>query len=273
MTNKILFIDDDELALSLLPLVFKDEGYEIYTCSDPIEAIKLVLEIDFSVISTDLQMPKISGIDFLNTQEVVASKATKIIISGVSDLEAVIKAINSGVVWRYIQKPYLNEDIRIAVSNAVQFYEERQLKEKYFKEMMASKKELEELNENLTQMVQDRTRVIEDRSRLLKLLATTDDQTFIIEEAIKSIVAICGNLNFKIIKGTPSDLMFFPLMNDNNYLGCIIFDEINEDQLENITDALQGYAPIIEFCLTLLEAKANTVNILNDFSFLLNEDS
>lgn len=271
MTNKILFLDDDESILDLLKHVFDRKGYEIYIASDPLEAINLISKVEFSVITIDLLMPKINGHDFLRSPEVSSSKAIKIVISALLEVEGIVKIINCGLVWRYIQKPFKNEELLQAVSNAVDFYQEKKEKEKYYNEMISSKKEIEDLNKNLNKIIEDRMRISEGRSQLLKRLATTDEQEVIIGETIKLIEDICGNLNFRIVKEKPADLMFYPLMSGDKRLGYIVFDEIKENQLEKITDVLQGFAPIVELCLTLLNAKSNADSILNELNYLNDE--
>src|SRR4029077_1024368 len=104
MKEKLLVLDDESLILTSLEHLF-DDDYEVFTTTDAETALRLVLEHDIAVILCDERMPGVSGHEFLRRVKEV-SRATRVMMSGYADMNALTEAVNSGQIFAYIAKPW-----------------------------------------------------------------------------------------------------------------------------------------------------------------------
>ena len=121
---RLLYVDDEEDNL----LVFKSSFrriYDVSTASSAEEASSLLRKNDFDVIISDQRMPKTSGVEFL-TSLPKAMKNIRMILTGYSDIDAVINALNSGKIAHYISKPWEKDQLKNTIDDALQaLYEKR----------------------------------------------------------------------------------------------------------------------------------------------------
>src|SRR5262245_59303598 len=108
---RALVVDDEQDNLDLLKRVLRKE-YDVHAALSGEEALKLMEHFDFSLILTDQRMPKMLGTDFLSESVKRDPTALRILITGYSDIESVIDAINKGSVHRYIKKPWNQDELR-----------------------------------------------------------------------------------------------------------------------------------------------------------------
>ena len=116
---KALVVDDEQDNLDLLKRVLRKE-YDVYAALSGEEALKLMETHDFSLILTDQRMPKMLGTDFLSESVKLDPTALRILITGYSDIESVIDAINKGSVHRYIKKPWNQDELKREIEVARQ---------------------------------------------------------------------------------------------------------------------------------------------------------
>ncbi len=121
--KRILVVDDEKVVLAALRETLRLTGYEVFAVEDPLEALRLLRVDAFSVILTDQQMPALTGLEFLAQAKELQPNATRILITAVLSLGTVINAINKGEVYRFIVKPWLQEELLVTVRNATQRYE------------------------------------------------------------------------------------------------------------------------------------------------------
>jgi len=119
----ILVVDDEEVIASALGEILRQAKYEVVTMSQPLAALEELRKREFSVIITDQRMPGLSGLDLLAEARRVQPNATRILITGVLNLDTVIEAINQGEIFRFIVKPWLREEFLATVNNGLQRYE------------------------------------------------------------------------------------------------------------------------------------------------------
>ncbi|KER09614.1 MAG: hypothetical protein HY22_10190 [[Candidatus Thermochlorobacteriaceae] bacterium GBChlB] len=119
---QLLFVDDEPMILQSLSLLFED--YTVLTATSGEDGLKLLAQHPISVIVSDQRMPKMTGVEFLRQAKEIAPHAIRILMTGYSDLDAVINSVNVGEVFRYINKPWqadkLRETIRFACAVAGQ---------------------------------------------------------------------------------------------------------------------------------------------------------
>jgi len=123
MKDTILLVDDEKSILNSIIRLFLNEKYEILTAASGKEALQIMEENDVSLIISDHRMPEMTGVEFLSLAKDIAPDAIRIMLTGYADLEASINAINEGEVYRFITKPWNDEELLITVKRALEHRE------------------------------------------------------------------------------------------------------------------------------------------------------
>ena len=159
---RLLFIDDEEINRSNFLETFGDE-YEILLAGSGEEALEIMArESTLALILSDQRMPGISGAEVLARARELAPKAERIMITGYSEPDDIMAAINQGQVYRYILKPWTSGELRVAIIHAV---ERHQLKEENLALLLA----LEKKNFELEELVRARTMELKNLQSLLPI--------------------------------------------------------------------------------------------------------
>src|ERR1700741_1210118 len=123
MTFKLLLVDDEMANIRLLERLVR-EDYQCLTATSGEEAIQLLDQHEVAVIITDQRMPNMTGIELLKRSAGRRPHMVRILLTGYTDLEALVEAVNCGLVYMYVSKPWKNDDLKLRVSRAVQHYEQ-----------------------------------------------------------------------------------------------------------------------------------------------------
>ena len=115
---RILFIDDEERILSALKSLFRDR-YHVFTTTDCQKALDFVSKYDMHVIVSDQRMPEMLGVEFLRRSREISPNSVRILLTGYSDLAAIVGSMNDGEVYRFISKPWDNSELRTVMGEAV----------------------------------------------------------------------------------------------------------------------------------------------------------
>lgn len=116
---KILFVDDEEPVLESISRLLHGR-YELSLASSPVDALQHVAQKTFDVVVSDMRMPQMSGTELLKRIRKTQPDATRIVLSGHSDLEAAAAAINDGQVFRFLIKPAKREVLLGALDAGVE---------------------------------------------------------------------------------------------------------------------------------------------------------
>ena len=122
MSYKIMVVDDEPANLRLLERLFRND-YSVLTAESGADALRLLQEHDVALIITDQRMPEMSGIELLKRTAAIRPHMVRIILTGYTDVESLVEAINSGQVYRYVPKPWNNDDLRLTVRRALAHHE------------------------------------------------------------------------------------------------------------------------------------------------------
>ncbi len=145
----ILYVDDDEQNLFLFKVTFK-EYYNIITTTSSEEALSILERNTIHILFADQRMPDINGIQLLERARKISPDTIRIIITGYSDIDVAIDAINRGAVFKYVSKPWNQEDIDTSIKNAIEFYnlktENKNLLVELNEQNKLLKKKVQELN-------------------------------------------------------------------------------------------------------------------------------
>jgi serine/threonine-protein kinase len=113
---RVLFVDDESRILRALKALFRD--VEVYTTADSREAPRLAAAHGVDVVVCDQRMPDMLGVDVLRDIKANHPRAMRILLTGYSDLKAVLGSVNEGEVYRFVNKPWVNADLRQLVMEA-----------------------------------------------------------------------------------------------------------------------------------------------------------
>ncbi len=117
--GSILLVDDEEYVLNSLVRSLRNEPYEVATCQDPTKAIGLLEKGPFNVIVSDYRMPGMSGMDLLIEVRKRFPSVTRILLTGHADLDMAISGINEGKLFRFLEKPWDDHEVRSIIKKAV----------------------------------------------------------------------------------------------------------------------------------------------------------
>lgn len=124
MANRILIVDDQQQVLNALERALIDEDLEIVTTTDPEEALQLVKENTFKVVISDERMPGMRGSELLETIKLRCPQTVNILLTGYATVEAAVRAVNSGEIFRFLLKPWDDFELKMAVLNGIEKHDQ-----------------------------------------------------------------------------------------------------------------------------------------------------
>ena len=146
MTYKIMIVDDEPANLRTLERLFRPD-YQVLTAPSGAEALALLAQHDVALMISDQRMPAMTGIELMVKTVAIRPQMIKILLTGYTDVGALIDAVNSGLVYRYLTKPWNNDDLRTTVSRALEHYESMKSKHLLGMENQRLRDRLREISE------------------------------------------------------------------------------------------------------------------------------
>ncbi|UZR94994.1 response regulator [Chondrinema litorale] len=138
----VLYVDDEESNLRIFKTAFR-RHYNVFIAVTVEEGIDILTENEIHLIVTDQRMPKMSGVEFLTKILPDYPDAVRMILTGFSDVQAIIAAINSGRVYRYITKPWDKDDLKSILDEALTNFEKERVKKETIAVLEQEKSHLE----------------------------------------------------------------------------------------------------------------------------------
>ncbi|ETZ21115.1 response regulator [Pedobacter sp. V48] len=138
----VLYVDDELHNLNSFKAGFR-RLFNIFTAESALEGRKILEVENIHVIITDQRMPVMTGIEFLESIIPDFPDPIRILLTGYADINAVIDAINRGQVYKYIQKPWMDEDLRINIEKAFEIYSLRKENRELTQQLILANKQLE----------------------------------------------------------------------------------------------------------------------------------
>ncbi len=134
LRHTLLVVDDEPDVLDILQRMFQ-RRYRVLSASSGREALAVLRQQPVDVLITDQRMPEMSGIELVAAARAEGIDLTALLLTGYTDPEDIIAAINQGQVYRYITKPWDVNDLLITVKNAVEFTQLRRDKERLLRQL------------------------------------------------------------------------------------------------------------------------------------------
>ncbi|NQU08917.1 MAG: response regulator [Candidatus Abyssubacteria bacterium] len=166
--HRLLFVDDEQNILKSLERLFLCEDYEIVTATSGEQALERLNNGEVSLVISDQKMPGIRGVELLGRIKDVSPDTIGILLTGHADMRVAIEAINSGVVYKYIEKPWDDEQCKLAIKRALEQYDLIQKNRRLTGIIQEQNEELKYLNENLQVKISEKTEEILQKNVRLK---------------------------------------------------------------------------------------------------------
>lgn len=168
---EILFVDDEKNVLHSLRRLFMDEDYEVIVANSGEEALEILrVNPNIGLIVSDQRMPGLTGVDFLEKAKEIVPDAIRILLTGYADINAVADAINRGGAYRYVTKPWKDEELIQVIGEAVQHYSLRKENKRLNEIVKKQNLELKNWNSQLEFFVQEQTLEIQKKNKELESL-------------------------------------------------------------------------------------------------------
>lgn len=117
----ILYVDDEEHNLQSFKAAFRRD-YNVFVASSGFEGQQILKQQPIHIIVTDQRMPGMTGVEFLESILNDYPDAMRILLTGYSDIDAVVDAVNKGKIFHYHQKPWDEHLLRTVFKNAYDHY-------------------------------------------------------------------------------------------------------------------------------------------------------
>ncbi len=183
----ILIIDDDTQSLTTFKTGFQEE-FNLFIGLSASEGFTLLKQNEIHLVVTDQRMAGLSGIEFLKKVKKYFPKTLRILLTGYSDLEVVVKAINECNIHRYMTKPWKKLQMKNVLDHALEFYQLREDKDSLLEQLKKVNQQLEKENTYLTEEInqdQDFQKIITSSEKfkatlkILEQVATTNTTVLI----------------------------------------------------------------------------------------------
>ena len=115
---RVLFVDDEERILNALRTLFRSQ-YHVFTAENGALALEFVKRFGIHVVVSDQRMPNMTGVELLRQVKDLSPNSVRMLLTGYSDLAAIVGSINEGEVFRFVKKPWDNEDMQKTIADAV----------------------------------------------------------------------------------------------------------------------------------------------------------
>lgn len=167
----LLFVDDEPSILSSLRRLFRPLGYTIHVAESGARGLELLAEHSIDLVISDMRMPQMDGARFLEEVRNRWPAVMRILLTGYADVTSTVAAINRGEIYRYISKPWDDNEILLVVQKALEYKRLQSENARLLALTQAQNAELESINASLEAKVQARTT---DLRRAMELLQASN---------------------------------------------------------------------------------------------------
>lgn len=157
LSATLLFVDDEPNILAALRRLFRPLGYRIFAAESGAQGLEVIANEKIDLVISDMRMPEMDGAQFLEQVRLRSPESIRILLTGYADIASTIEAINKGQIYRYIAKPWEDNDIALTVRYALERKNLEHEKERLEALTQRQNAELKDLNANLEDKIKART--------------------------------------------------------------------------------------------------------------------
>jgi response regulator RpfG family c-di-GMP phosphodiesterase len=163
-------VDDEANILNALTRLLRKESYHLLTARDGSAALKLLEENhDIHLVISDQRMPGMNGTEFLAEARKRHPEIIRIVLTGYTEVDAITEAINKGHIYKFILKPWNDQNLILDIRHCLDQYELREANLKLHNKILQQNEALKSINENLESIVKERTVELKIQNRVLEL--------------------------------------------------------------------------------------------------------
>lgn len=152
-TRTLLLVDDEDNIVAALKRLLRRDGYRIVTAASAAEGLQRLAEHEVDVIVSDQRMPGMTGVEFLHRAKALYPQTVRIVLSGYTELQSVIDAVNEGAIYKFLTKPWDDARLREHVAEAFRQKELADENRRLTHEVDAANTDLAALNERLERLL------------------------------------------------------------------------------------------------------------------------
>lgn len=170
--HTVLFVDDEEAILKSLFRLFRRQGHTILTALGGEEALALLgkNEHTVSLIVSDQKMPGMNGATFLEKAREICPDAMRFLLTGYSEMDAIVAAVNKGEIHRYLTKPWNDDDLILQVKWGLEQYDLIQENKKLLALTRKQNKQLYDFGKTMEKKVEEQTREVLEKNKVFEYL-------------------------------------------------------------------------------------------------------
>ncbi len=167
--HSILIVDDEPNVLKSLKRLLMETEYNIITAQSGEEGLEKLESNKIDVVVSDYRMPGMNGVEFLSKVKERSPDTIRLILSGYADAVAIVEAINEGQIYRFITKPWNDQELLTTISSSIEQHNLQQEFELLYLELQRKNRALEDLTKTLEAKVRQRTYDLQVKNRALAL--------------------------------------------------------------------------------------------------------
>jgi response regulator RpfG family c-di-GMP phosphodiesterase len=156
----LLCVDDEPNILASLRRLFRASGYRVLTAESGAQGLAILEQEPVDVVISDMRMPEMDGARFLGLVRAKWPATLRMLLTGYSDIQSIQEAINRGEIYRYITKPWEDQDLLLLVRHAIERSALETEKKRLEALTLRQNDELRMLNQSLEAKVEARTRLL-----------------------------------------------------------------------------------------------------------------
>jgi CheY-like chemotaxis protein len=191
-TRTLLLVDDEENILNALKRLLRRDGYHLITATSAAEGLQRLAEHEVDVIVSDQRMPGMTGVEFLRRAKELYPDTVRMVLSGYTELQSIIDAVNEGAIYKFLTKPWDDERLRSHVAEA---FRQKDLAD----ENRRLSREVEAANADLASV----------NAQLEHLLAQRQDQTALLQASAGSMRELIDRLPAAVLGLDPDGSLVF----------------------------------------------------------------
>jgi two-component system NtrC family sensor kinase len=207
---RILLVDDEKNVLRSLERTFLDEEYEILKASSGIDGLSILESVSpVQVVISDYRMPEMNGVDFLREVCKKWPDTVRIVLSGYADTVSIVSAINEGEIYKFISKPWNDDELKVAIANALERYYLNKKNKELTYELKVKNEELKNINYDLERLIAEKTSKV---ILLNEILAKVQNINYAIPVGVvgidpEGVIVQCNKEAEKILFGNEPDFL------------------------------------------------------------------
>ena len=173
----LLLLDDEADIVKTLTRVLRLD-YDVVSFNEGEDALEYLSDHPVAIIISDMRMPQMDGAKFLSIAKEICPGSVRILLTGYSDMESTIRAVNEGGIHTYLSKPWDNQSLKLTVAKAAEFYVLRKQHDQLLVTLEEKNVELKSFNQRLEEKVLQRTQALKEANSSLEKVLKARNQTF-----------------------------------------------------------------------------------------------